>query len=217
MDLQLIFDLLFERYGPQGWWPLHGKHSGKQPSSDREVFEIIIGAVLTQNTSWNNVEKALWNLRSNGMISRQKIAESDEKVIANLIRPAGYYNQKARKLKIVAKSKAKTRKELLDLWGIGPETADSIMLYAFGKPYFVIDAYTKRIFSRIGIKIEKKGKNYSEWQDFFMSNLPKNIELYKEYHALIVEHAKRHCRSKPVCSGCVLRKICGYCKDMTSE
>jgi len=217
MDLQLIFDLLFKRYGPQGWWPLYGKHNGKTPSNEDEIFEVIVGAVLTQNTSWNNVEKALWNLRSNSMISRQKIAESDEKVIANMIRPAGYYNQKARKLKIVARSKAKTRKELLDLWGIGSETADSIMLYAFGKPYFVIDAYTKRIFSRIGIKISKQEEDYNKWQGFFMNNLPKSVGLYKEYHALIVEHAKKHCKSKPICDGCVLRNICAYLLGMACK
>lgn len=173
--------------------------------------------LLTQNTAWKNVEKAIENLNRAKLLGIDKIRKAPVKKIAQLIRPAGYYNQKAERLKIVAEYfskyfKEKTipkREELLKVKGIGPETADSILLYAFEQPYFVVDAYTRRIFSRLGLI--KKDASYDEIQKFFMDNLPKNkdiINIYKEYHALIVELAKSSCRAKSVCNACLLKNKC---------
>lgn len=222
--MQQIYDQLFNAYGKQGWWPLskgslNTKHHNGKPCSDADRFEIIAGAVLTQNTSWNNVEKAIYNLNKAKLLFADKIVKTDVKKIALLIKPAGYYNQKAARLKFIAdyflKNKEvfnlgakKMREELLKVNGIGPETADSIVLYAFEKPSFVVDAYTRRIFSRLGLC--KKSNKYEEIQKAFESNLPSDVGLFKEYHALIVEHAKKHCKNKPVCENCVLKKKCAY-------
>ena len=164
---------------------------------------------MTQNTSWVNVEKALLNLRKIDAIDPKKISSIDDGILKDAIRPAGYFNQKAKKLKIFAeffmKNKSPTREQLLDLWGIGPETADSILLYAYKKNIFVIDAYTKRIMKRVGFKEEE----YDELQKLFMDNLDNDHKVFNEYHALLVELAKRNCFNKnPDCESCVLNKLC---------
>lgn len=201
-----IFGRLYKFYGPQGWWP------------GRTRFEIIVGAILTQNTAWTNVEKAIVNLKRAKLLSPAKIKNLDKKELAKLIRPAGYYNVKSKRLKnfigflfseyggslskISRKELAKLRRELLCVNGVGPETCDSIILYAFGKPIFVVDAYTKRIFSRHGFF--GSDANYEEVQRFFMDRLPGEVGLYNEYHALLVRLGKEFCKTKPDCKECPL-------------
>lgn len=194
-----MYNTLLKEFGKQHWWPT---------VSENKQFEIIIGAILTQNTSWKNVEKAINNLKKNKLIDIKKISNINVKKLAPLIKSSGYYNQKAERLKIIAnfliKNKNPTRDELLNLKGIGPETADSILLYAFNKPVFVIDAYTKRIIKRIGYKQEE----YNELQELFENNLPKKYRLFNEYHALLVELGKNYCRKKQVCKECPLGHLC---------
>lgn len=202
-----IYNKLYKTFGPQHWWP------GETP------FEIMVGAILTQNTNWQNVEKAIHNLKKNHCLSPSKIKIISVKKLAALIRPAGYYNIKAHRLKQFIKflydeynamihSMAKEdtvilRNKLLSVHGIGPETADSILLYALNKPIFVIDAYTKRIFSRHKLLHEKPA--YHEAQELFMKNLPRNVKLFNEYHALIVKLGKEYCKTKPKCDECPLQ------------
>ena len=207
MNIHQVYSKLFKQHGSQGWWPLTEKgsttpvHGGKLPKTENQMFEIMVGAILTQNTSWKNVEKAISNLNKKNLISIDKIRKISQKTLAEIIRPSGYYNMKAEKLKILAeflhKNKlnnlkklktAKLRKLLLSIKGIGPETADSILLYALERPIFVIDAYTKRLFSKKGICAPDI--SYHELQDIFHKNLPKNVKLFKEYHALIVAEGK---------------------------
>lgn len=202
-----IYRLLYEKYGPQGWWP---GDSG---------LECILGAILTQNTSWNNVEKAIHNLKNLDLISVEKLNQLRTDELAELIRPSGYYNQKAIKIKnfiiflsenyqgklenMLEEEAWVLRNKLLQIKGIGPETADSILLYSANKPIFVIDAYTHRIFSRHALVPEQT--NYNEMQEIFMDSLEKNVELFNEYHALIVKVGKEHCKKqKPICTGCPL-------------
>jgi len=206
--LQAIHDRLLAAYGPQGWWPADS------------VFEMMVGAILTQNTSWTNVEAAIANMKAAGLLDARAIAVCSEDRLATAIRPSGYYNQKARKLKIYAdfylshggepglRALTSPRQMLLALHGIGPETADSMLLYALERPVFVIDAYTRRIFGRLGLTEPAAG--YHALQDYFHSSLPSSLELFKEYHALIVMHAKRHCRIRPVCAGCPLQDGCAH-------
>ena len=204
-----IYNRLYKFYGPQGWWP------------GKTRFEIIVGAILTQNTAWTNVEKAIANLKKIGLLSPDKIKEIDKVTLTRLIRPAGYYNIKSKRLKnfinflfsnyrgdlagIARNSVDRIRQELLHVNGIGPETCDSILLYAFGKPVFVIDAYTKRIFSRH--KFFKEDAGYDEIQRFFMESLPRDKYLYNEYHALIVRLGKEFCRKEPNCKRCPLKEV----------
>ncbi len=221
-----IYERLLNHFGEQEWWPCK---TGRR-------FEIIAGAILTQNTNWKNVEKALDNLAEKKKLSRNAIKSMSTKELSDLIKPSGYYKQKAKKLKAFVNFSGKmTRKNLLSIWGIGPETADSILLYAYNKPYFVIDAYTKRVFTRLGL-LELKGKNkgktrlgkssknkakpdaivinnsnnYEEIRKFFESKLPKDVKIYKEFHALIVELAKNYCRKEPLCSSCPLKRVCRF-------
>lgn len=211
----LVIDLytrLLESFGPQGWWPGDG------------AFEMIAGAVLTQNTAWINVEKAINALKQAGLLEPAAMADADEQVLAGLIRPAGYYRQKAGRLKSFADWVMETwdgdlakmfetptlalRRHLLGRSGIGPETADSIILYAGGKPVFVIDGYTRRIVGRIGLT---KLDGYHDLQMFFERNLPVDVELYKEYHALLVELGKRYCLAdlaKAKCGTCPIGDDC---------
>ncbi len=225
-----IYSILKTHYGPQGWWPLlevngsnptktgssKGYHPGdySYPKDDKQRFEICIGAILTQNTSWPQVEKALMNLKKINCLDARHILKADEETIKAAIKPAGYFNQKARKLKIFSnfflalKGAVPSRDQLLDLWGIGPETADSMLLYAYKKPEFVIDAYTKRIASRLGLTDEKS--DYHEIRSLFESGLIKDYKTYQEYHALLVEHAKRSCAKKPACENCVLKRMCNF-------
>jgi endonuclease-3 related protein len=222
-----IFLVLYSSFGPQGWWPLtikcyNSKHYSGRPKKDKHRFEIIIGAILTQNTNWKNVEKALYNLSKNDLIDIKKISKINQTKLGELIKPAGYFNQKAERLKIISdyilenykgniseffdKEIKELREELLKIKGIGPETADSIILYAAEKPIFVIDAYTKRIFERLGFN----AKDYGGWQNLFMSSLKKDLYMFKEYHALIVELGKNYCKTKPECMGCPLSSMCKF-------
>ncbi|HII72026.1 TPA: endonuclease III domain-containing protein, partial [Candidatus Woesearchaeota archaeon] len=211
----------------QGWWPLLG-HQGVNPTKTGSVtgyhpgdysfpkdelqqFEICLGAILTQNTSWPQVEKALHNLKRINSLSAKGIKKLSAGKLREVIKPAGYYNQKAKYIREFIKFFERSegipsRTDVLGVKGVGNETADSILLYAFKMPEFVIDAYTKRIFSRLGVI--SHSDSYESIKHLFEENLEKNLESYQEYHALIVEHAKRNCRSKPVCEGCVLGRIC---------
>ncbi len=197
-----------------------GYHPGsyRWPRSARGRFEIVLGAVLTQNTAWTNVEKALDRLRGAGLELPRDFLLVRMSRLARLIKSSGYFNQKAKKLKVVAGMfsrpvslrlrSAPLREQLLDLWGIGRETADSILLYAFARPVFVVDAYTRRIFTRLGVL--DGSESYDRIQEVFHRGLPRSHELYNEMHALIVEHAKRHCRSKPQCRDCPIARSCRY-------
>lgn len=208
-----IYRALFERYGPQHWWPAD------------TPFEVVIGAILTQNTSWKNVEKAISNLRSESLLSPAAILDCPDTMLQRAIRPAGYYRQKTTYVKqfcmglveqydgsldrLFDQPPDRLRTALLVSRGIGPETADSIILYAAGKPSFVIDAYTLRIFARLGDLPAKTG--YSEARNFFMQHLRHDTALFNEYHALVVAHAKASCRkTTPLCSGCPLAGFCRY-------
>lgn len=213
--LTRVYDALYDRFGPQHWWP-----------GDTQ-FEVIVGAILTQNTAWTNVEKAITNLKKAGALNSpgamKKLSVSR---LAELIRPAGYYNIKAKRLKnfinfldrryalslrkLSGVDTDTLRRELLEVNGIGPETRDSILLYAFERPVFVVDAYTKRIFSRHGIFAD--GLGYGDTQAIFMENLRRDSRLFNEYHALIVKLAKEFCRKKPKCAACPLNGFKFACK-----
>lgn len=205
-DIKRYFDLLFDRFGAQSWWPAKSR------------FEVIVGAILTQNTNWTNVEKAIKRLKEAGCLTPSAMHQTEAGTLAEHIRPAGYFNIKAKRLKhftdhlfenhggnlqkMLAR-KDGLRDELLSINGIGPETADSIMLYAGNHPEFVVDAYTKRIFSRHGF-IEEDA-SYDETKAVFTTALAKDAALFNEYHALIVRLAKDHCTKKePECAGCPL-------------
>lgn len=211
-ELQEIYQKLMKLHGPQGWWPVAGLYhlnDYSYPRNENERFEICIGAILTQNTAWTNVEIAIEQLRTAKILTAKKLLAASDLSIQNAIRPSGYFNQKTKKLKIFArfylekKGGIPRREELLELWGIGPETADSILLYAYGQKEFVVDAYTKRIFSRL--KIIKEDWTYKKVKALFEENLPKNKEIYQEYHALIVEHAKKYYSKKPYGANCPLK------------
>ena len=231
-----LYAQLLSAYGPQGWWPLSSR-AGKRgfdargyhpnayghPRTAEGRFEIVTGAILTQNSAWTNAESALDRLRNAGIRLPSDVRSCARGRLARLIRSSGYFNQKARKLKEVAGlfhaagslagGAAPSRGELLSCWGIGPETADSILLYAFHVPSFVVDAYTRRLLGRTGIIGDARQYGYDDIQRIFHDALPENHELFNEYHALIVEHAKRHCRATPVCSGCPVL-VCRY-RDST--
>jgi len=205
-EAESLFHSLYSAYGKQFWWP-------------GDTFdEIIIGAILTQNTNWKNVEKAIAQLRQANRLTLQDILTIPTSQLAELIRSAGYHNQKAIRLQEIAKAlltidlatlpMEAARNYLLGLKGIGPETADSILLYAYSMPTFVIDAYTKRLMSRLGFCEESIA--YANLQKLFVEHLPSQVALFNEYHALIVRHAKEHCLSKPVCLACPLSTNCHY-------
>ena len=200
MDKEIIaiYEALLDAYGPQGWWPVAGRyHPGDYgvPKNEEETFEIIAGAVLTQNTAWTSVERALENLRRIEALNPCKILALSLDVLKSVIRPAGFFNQKAIYLREIAqffaglKGRTPSRKELMSVKGVGNETADSILLYAYKRPEFVIDAYTKRIVTSLGLA--DRGAGYMELKNLFESNLPRDVAIYQEYHALLVEHAKR--------------------------
>lgn len=207
LDLLEIYNKLYSFYGPQHWWP------GDTP------FEIAVGAILTQNTNWGNVEKAIKNLKDAKALSAKAIHELPLQRLASLIKPAGYFNVKAMRLKSFIDFLIKhyngsmkqmkkeeiepLRKKLLNVHGIGPETADSILLYALDKPVFVIDAYTKRVLSRH--KILDYNASYEEYQTLFHKELDEDIQLFNEYHALFVRVGKDYCKPKPLCEKCPLR------------
>jgi endonuclease-3 related protein len=211
--LLLIYESLLSAYGPQHWWP------GSSP------FEVIVGAILTQRVAWANVEKAIASLKEAGLLDPRRLNGAPLPEIASLIRSSVYYNTKADKLRAFTRFLAdryngdlkrllhldlpSLRAELLSVHGIGEETADAIILYAAGKPSFVVDAYTKRILSRLGLIEEKQ--SYRVVRDLFMENLPTEVPLYNEYHALLVRHGKERCRSRvPLCRGCPLEESCSF-------
>ncbi|MBI5883081.1 MAG: hypothetical protein HZB91_08255 [Elusimicrobia bacterium] len=222
------YKTLLDSFGRQGWWPVtrgRGTTPSYRPGSrgrltERQRLEVCLGALLTQNTAWTNASRAIEALNRADSARLDKLVRMPSRRLEDLIRSSGYFRQKAIKLKTFAKhalTKAGIgrwlagplpllREELRSLHGIGPETADSILLYAGGRPSFVVDAYTLRIGSRIGWF--GQGASYDEAASFFTGRLAVSAELYAEYHALIVELAKRHCRKKPVCEGCPLRKGC---------
>lgn len=209
-NIKKVYEILLEHYGEPEWWPV-------QFSSNKE-FEIIAGAILTQNTNWQNVEKALANF--GGLLAPEKVLQMSSETLAQIIKPAGFFNQKAEYLKNMARwlesykfdvEKIKRgelftlRRELLAVKGVGEETADSVLLYAFDFPAFVIDAYTKRLISRLfGVNEQ----NYGALKKLFEQSLPRDARVYNNFHALIVIHAKTHCRKKPVCEGCPLGDMC---------
>jgi len=233
MDAMQLFGKMHLQYGPQYWWPVTEKGEAK-PSykkrsslSQSQKLEIAIGAILAQNTNWKNVMKAIENLNNAKMLECKKLADSRERKIASLIKPSGYFNQKAKRLRLFCRHLQKNysgriqtlfkkpvlelREELLSLHGIGEETADDIILYAAQKPVFVVDAYTLRLCQRL-FGIEKA--DYSLVQDFFHKNLTKNTGLFSEFHALIVEHCKQYCRKKPECEKCFLNDNCLFLKGL---
>ncbi len=221
MDLNTIYRILLKTYGQQYWWPttlennLHPTYHGII-LNDAMRFEIIVGTILTQNTSWKNVEKAIIALNKEKILSIDGILNAPQNKLAKMIKSAGYFNQKAERLKIIAqffkkntfsilqkKNTDELRTILLSLKGIGPETADSILLYAFERPIFVIDAYTKRMCAYL--KICKEDFSYDELQNLFMKQLKPDARQFNEYHALIVRHAK-DCYSKKPYSDSLLTK-----------
>ena len=204
---QTYFEAMFHRFGEQNWWPAKTR------------LEMMLGAILTQNTTWTNVEKALANMRQHKALDFETLDSTTKEQIAKWIRPAGYFNQKASHIKDMATTirhrfdgslnrlfsldTPALRKELLSWKGVGPETADCIMLYAAKRPVFVVDAYTRRIAMRHGWIGEKA--TYDEVAMLFTSNLPKDdVALFNEYHALIVQTGKEHCKTTPQCKGCPL-------------
>ncbi|MFZ7110598.1 MAG: endonuclease III domain-containing protein [Desulfatiglandales bacterium] len=204
--LKEMFELLFGHFGPQHWWP------------GETAFEVMVGAVLTQNTNWKNVEKAIENLKARERLTLEGLHRLSLTELAEDIRPAGYFNIKARRLKnliafiadkydkdlalLLSESPARLREGLLSVKGIGPETADSILLYAAERPVFVIDAYTYRILRRHGMAEEEM--TYDGLQALFMDHLPDDPQFYNEFHALIVRTGKEYCRKKPHCERCPL-------------
>lgn len=212
--IKSIFSILYSEYGPQHWWP------AKTP------FEVCVGAILTQNTSWRNVEKAISEMRRRGLLSREAVLKASLEELQEAIRSSGFYVQKAKRLKefcekadfdVLAKADVmKARDHLLSINGIGKETADSILLYAFRRPIFVIDAYTRRIYGRVsGETIDE----YDVLREIFESSLGRRTQVYNEMHALLVEHAKIYCtKNDPKCIKCPLLKICKFGREkMNSE
>ncbi len=221
LALEEIYQLLIQAYGAQGWWPLtdleqqrsiYNTADSVTEKNPADQLEIIIGAVLTQNTNWKNVVKALINLKQDQLISVEQLKRLELQVLAEKIKPAGYFNQKALKIKrlVSLPRLPETREEWLSQWGIGPETADSILLYAFNQLHFVIDTYTQRIFTRIHPEFTNL-RHYVQWQTYFQANLPENLVLYNEFHALLVYLGKKFCsKTNPVCAECVLKAGCHY-------
>ncbi|MFZ5943378.1 MAG: endonuclease III domain-containing protein [Bacillota bacterium] len=213
-----IYHRLYDSFGHRNWWPGETK------------WEIIVGAILTQNVSWKNVVQAINNLKEEGHFELHDLYNVPLGTLAELIRPSRYYNVKAKKLKAIAEHIIVKyqgdidyflgqpidflRQELLNIWGIGPETADCILLYGSEAPSFVVDAYTKRIYTRLGIFNEDI--SYDGMRDYFMSHLPQDIGLYNDYHAQIVALGHNICRSKPVCVHCPLEEL-GLCKSLLNR
>lgn len=214
-QLMEIFELLYEHFGPQHWWP-----------GDSQL-EVAVGAILTQNTSWSNVEKAIGNLKRGRFLTADALRDIEVCELAELIRPAGYYRIKAKRLKNLITwlfenfegrlegpgdlEAHRLREELLSIKGIGPETADSILLYAFGKPVFVVDTYTARIATRH--RLIETGVDYRSLQRLFEENLPADSKLYNEYHALLVRCGKEYCRAAARCRDCPLGRLPHYSED----
>jgi endonuclease-3 related protein len=213
---EVIYDRLLARYGRQCWWPAESP------------FEVMVGAILTQSAAWGNVEKVIAGLKATEALSPPALRRMKQAELAGLIYPSGYYNAKAKKLKALADwvgkycgddisrltrgSTQDLRRQLLGVHGIGPETADSILLYVAGRPVFVIDAYTRRIIDRLGLSPDGRG-SYDDYQRLFTASLPADAGLFNEYHALLVRLGKDFCRRKPVCSRCCLTGLCRFAAD----
>lgn len=208
LNIKAVYEKLYQYYGPQNWWPAD------------TAFEVMIGAILTQNTAWENVEKALNGLRP--FLKPELIFEMNAEKLSQLIKPSGFFNIKAKRIKnflnwfhqkdfsltrLKRMDMAALRHELLAVNGIGKETADSILLYALDKPIFVIDAYTRRLFKRLGRTVPDE---YDDFRQIFEQHLDKDLQLFNEYHALIVIHSKQCCRKKPRCDQCFLNRECPY-------
>ncbi len=239
--LSELYDLLYAHYGPQGWWPLislnlqnegvnptlRGTFTGYHPKNyalprtEEEIFEIFLGAILAQNTSWTNADKALGNLHEHNMLSLLKILLLSHEELGLLIRSSGFFNQKAQRImdlcsfllqhpisQLLSMGVADLRPKLLALKGVGPETADSMLLYGLHKPSFVVDAYTKRLLHRTGILAQHPFPPYEVYQENFHSYLTESVEMFNEYHALIVQHCVHVCSATPRCSDCFLAKKC---------
>ena len=206
--LMAVYRRLHSAHGPQHWWP------------GDSTFEIMVGAVLTQNTAWTNVEKAIANLKAARALSPEAIATAPQRRLAAWLKPSGYFNVKAKRLRafclwlirqggtreITRWPTAVLRAELLQVHGIGPETADDILLYAFNRPVFVIDAYTRRLFQRLGFI--QGDETYEALRSLFETSLASDTQMFNEYHALIVAHAKDVCRIRPLCGTCKLGSLC---------
>ncbi len=230
MNPKKLYEKLFFVYGEQKWWPITDnkkifpEYLERKSLTEKQKLEVCFGAILTQNTSWRNVEKVVIQLNKNNLIDAKKILKTRKEKLSELIKSAGYFNQKTVYLKEFCRHLKKydfsvnsffvnssdLRTELLSIKGIGKETADSILLYSAGKPFFVVDAYTKRIMERLTGKQEN---NYDVLQDLFYSSLEKNAFLFNEFHALLVEHAKQFCQKKPLCKNCFLKKECFSAKS----
>lgn len=207
-----IYRRLLDHYGRQHWWPAE------------TPLEMIVGAILTQSASWVNVEKAVANLRTRGLLSGPMLRQIPVEELASLIYPSGYYNVKAKKIKafahwlwerygddldrLSAVDLPTLRQQLLSVYGVGEETADSIILYAAHKPIFVVDAYTRRVITRLGLAPARNG--YAAFQSLFMEHIPHEEGLFNEYHALLVRHGKEACRRVPLCKGCCLSSLCAF-------
>ena len=225
------YQVLQKKYGDLNWWPVDKSYHLKNNSDPR--FEVIVGTILTQNTAWSNVEKALTNLKQYKMLDIQSVSNCNLKKLAEIIKPSGFFNQKAERLRDISlklkelhnsnlslffdRDIKNIRNELLSYNGIGPETADSIILYAGEKPIFVVDAYTKRLCQRLLSKTDIK---YDSIQNFFQKELSKRYKgkqltkVYNQLHALIVIHAKEHCRKNPKCNNCPLLNQCSFKKSL---
>jgi endonuclease III related protein len=210
MDLKVVYERLLERQGHSDWWP------------GESAFEVCVGAILTQNTAWTNVEKALAALKREGLLSYEALRVLPDGRLAELIRPSGAYRVKAARLRafldflgreydgrleaMAAEEPRTLRRKLLSVVGIGPETADAIALYAAGRPLFVVDAYTRRVFGRLGVLGGRE--TYDDVQRVFMDHLPPDVALFQDYHAQVVRLAKDVCRPVPRCHACALDDVC---------
>ncbi len=209
--LMEVYRRLLAARGHQGWWPGDGP------------FEVVVGAVLTQNTAWTNVERAIANLRAAGVLDPHRLAAIGHDALATLLRPAGYFNVKAHRLRAVNEFLLREaggdvtalgsdhdtealRARLLRVPGVGRETADSILLYALGRPVFVVDAYTRRVFGRMGLLAPET--DYDVIRAFFETRLPPDADLFNDYHAQVVIHGKETCRPRPRCGECAIRDLC---------
>jgi len=211
LTLMEVYRRLLKHFGRQGWWPAQTK------------FEVLLGAVLTQRTRWENAEKAVQRLREAGLLDPRKLADTPIEVVEELIRPSGFYRVKARRLlnlvrhiaekyegnldRFLGRPAEEVRRDLLTVGGVGRETADSILLYAAERLYFPVDAYTKRIMRRLGF-IEDENVDYEELRRFIESRIPRSLDVYREFRALLVALGKHHCGKEPRCVGCPLRDLC---------
>ncbi|MCX7945145.1 MAG: endonuclease [Deltaproteobacteria bacterium] len=209
--LNNIYRVLREHFGYLNWWPAE------------TPFEVVIGTVLTQNVAWSNVEKSILQLKEQGLLDLTRLLTSKPEIVKRCIMPSGYYNVKYHRLMELLtfiKNELKgdilnlkkfdlltARNKLLSIRGVGKETADSILLYALDFPIFVVDAYTKRTFYRVGI-LKRRDMDYDKVQEIFMKNLKRDVKLYNDYHAQIVELSKNYCKKVPICESCPIKRLC---------